>query len=133
MTGRAGWIWVAVGAVSAAAAVAMGAVGAHLTSGADAAARLWMETAARYHLPMALGLVLVGGLMLSRPGLCALLAAWGLALGSLLFSGGLYLQALAGLSMGPLVPLGGTLMILGWLLVALHAVRVLSGAAATRS
>jgi uncharacterized membrane protein YgdD (TMEM256/DUF423 family) len=36
-----------------------------------------------------------------------------------MFSGGLYLRAFAGLaSLGPVVPIGGTLYILGWLLIA---------------
>ena len=113
-----------LGALSAALAVVVGAMGAHLPAAENGAD--WVETGQRYHLAHALGLVLTGGLMLLRPGAWALLAAWGLALGSLCFSGGLYLQAFAALSMGWVVPLGGLFFILGWLALALHAGRALS-------
>ncbi|GAB5469532.1 MAG: hypothetical protein Kilf2KO_25620 [Rhodospirillales bacterium] len=125
MQGRGGWIWIAVGACLSAVAVALGAVGAHVMAAADTPELLqraeWMATGQRYQVGQALGLIVAGLVMLRQPGTFATLAAWGLALGILCFSGGLYVQALAGVSVGLVVPLGGSLMILGWLLLALQA------------
>lgn len=51
--------------------------------------------------------------------------AWGIALGTLLFCGDLTLRALNGGSPWPMAaPTGGTLMILGWLSVAIGALLV---------
>jgi uncharacterized membrane protein YgdD (TMEM256/DUF423 family) len=48
------------------------------------------------------------------------LAGWGFLAGSVLFSGALYVMGVTGLrTLGPIVPLGGVLLMAGW--VALFA------------
>lgn len=126
--------WIAVGALLAAAGVALGAYGAHGLSGLladwgyageDHARRLAnYETAVRYQMLHAVGLVLVGLAMVHRIPRWWRLAAWAMLVGVLLFSGLLYVLALAGPTwrwLGAVVPLGGLSMIAGWLLLAVGA------------
>lgn len=58
-------------------------------------------------------------------------AGWAFVIGSLLFSGSLYLLATRGLIgltswkwLGPITPLGGLTMIMGWLLVLLGTIKL---------
>ena len=118
-------------ALLAAIAVGLGAYSAHglakhlETSGHEAnlAQRLeWFETAVRYHMYHALGLLLVG-VLVSREGSHSALrfAATAFVVGIVLFSGSLYSMALASADwrwLGPVVPLGGVSLIVGWLVVA---------------
>jgi len=48
-------------------------------------------------------------------------SGWSVAAGMLLFSGGLYGLALDWGRLLPVIPAGGTLFILGWVALALHA------------
>ncbi len=116
----------ALGAVLAALAVALGAFGAHALKArlsADALA-LW-QTAAQYHFWHALGVIAAGLALLNFPGSGWLRAAgWLLALGIVLFSGSLYALALSGLrGLGAVTPFGGLAFILGWLAFAVGALR----------
>lgn len=114
-------LWIFLGALSAAAAVAMGAAAAHALRASLPPDRLELVTlGATYQMWHALALVAVG-LLAGRigagrlPSLCG--AAF--ALGSLGFSGGLYNLAFGGpAAFHPMVPIGGGLFILGWLLLA---------------
>ncbi|HEV8628794.1 MAG TPA: DUF423 domain-containing protein [Thermoanaerobaculia bacterium] len=110
--------WVALGAAGCALAVAAGAFGAHaLAERLDAHhLQLW-ETASRYLMYGAFG-VLLAGLAAGRwPGVER--AAWVLLAGSLVFAGTVGALALGGPRwLGAVTPLGGTLMILGFLLFA---------------
>jgi uncharacterized membrane protein YgdD (TMEM256/DUF423 family) len=108
------------GALICALAVAAGAFGAHALRsrlGPDALA-LW-ETAARYLMYGGLGLALIGavGLQLPRPGLGPAGALLGG--GALLFSGSLGALALgAPRWLGAVTPVGGLLIVLGFLWLA---------------
>lgn len=106
-----------IGGLSAALSVALGAFGAHgLKKVASAEALGWWETAARYHLAIALATVLFGVVRLYRPG--GPVAGYALTLGTVLFSGSLYAMTLgAPRWFGAITPLGGLAMIVG--LVAL--------------
>jgi uncharacterized membrane protein YgdD (TMEM256/DUF423 family) len=116
------------GALLGGVSVAAGAFGAHglrAVLEATGQAANW-ETAARYGMYHALALVAVGLLGLSRPQVSRLLAAaaWCFFLGTLIFSGCLAVLALSGLKvLGAVVPIGGVLLIAGWLLLALAAGR----------
>jgi uncharacterized membrane protein YgdD (TMEM256/DUF423 family) len=44
-----------------------------------------------------------------------------------LFAGGVYASELAAVGLGPVAPIGGTLLMLGWVLLALAAARARSG------
>lgn len=114
-----------MGAVWGGLAVALGAFGAHaLKTSLVAAGRFdTFETAVRYQMYHALALLVVG--MLLRQGVDAARtlawAGWGFLVGSLIFSGSLYLLCFTGARWwGAVAPIGGTLMLAGWvaLLVA---------------
>ena len=100
-------------------AVAFGAWSAH---GAEAtlepAAVEWIRTGSAYQLWHAVALLGIAALSRRHP--VRLITASGLAfaLGALLFSGSLYLLAFAGPhALVYVTPLGGSLLILGWLLL----------------
>jgi uncharacterized membrane protein YgdD (TMEM256/DUF423 family) len=100
------------GAVTAGLGVALGAFGAHaLKDSLPPQALGWWQTAVEYQMWHALGLILIGALPQPRLGLPSAL----LGIGTLLFSGSLYLMALTGARwLGAVTPLGGATMIAGW-------------------
>ncbi len=115
----------AAGALSAAIGVAAGAFAAHgLKSRLTPDMLAVFETGARYQLFHALGL-LAAAWAASRYGTDT--AAWGgwlLLLGTVLFSGSLYLLALTGIRwLGIVTPFGGVAFIVGWVILALAALR----------
>ena len=108
------------GALLAASGIVLGAFGTHGLRGTlDARALDWWQTAVQYQMWQALGLLALGALP-RRLGLAAAMIAGGAAV----FSGSLYLLALTGTRwFGAVTPLGGLLMILGWLLAAWRLAR----------
>lgn len=115
MSGR----WLAIGAVLAAVGVAMGAFGAHALKTHLTADRLevW-KTATHYHLIHAVAVALLGASVAATvPGVDTSLKL--LTAGLVVFSGTLYLLCLTGLGwLGAITPIGGLLMIAGWLTLA---------------
>lgn len=112
--------FVVAGAISAAVAVMLGAFAAHGLRGRltpDLAATF--EVAVRYQMYHALGLLAVGWVA-SRWPLGAIGAAGILFIvGTLVFSGSLYLLVLTGQRwLGAITPIGGLALIAGWLLLA---------------
>lgn len=109
----------ATGALFAAIAVALGAFGAHALEGQVSADRLGtFETAARYLMYHALGLLLISRL----PGTGAVAVL--VTAGALIFSGSLVLLVLTDTGwLGAVTPAGGVLMIAGWLLLAWQQLR----------
>ena len=104
-----------------AAAVALGALGAHALSarlGPDALA-IW-RTAVTYHAWHALALLAVGVLQRAAPARRGVtLAATLFAAGIVLFSGSLYLLALgAPRAWGYVTPVGGVAFVAGWVVLA---------------
>ena len=76
---------------------------------------------------IAAALMAVGLLGLSRPQITGPLtvAAWCFLVGTLIFSGCLAVLALSGIKLlGAIVPIGGVLLIVGWLLLAFAASRL---------
>lgn len=114
-----------LGAVFAAMSVAAGAFGAHaLKSILDPPMLAVYETAARYQMYHALGLFVVAWIWRETGQALAIKAGWLLCAGMVLFSGSLYLVALAGIKwMGALTPLGGVSFIGGWICITLAAWR----------
>ncbi len=117
-------MWVGIGASVCALAVLAGAFGAHgLKARLDPASLELWETAARYFVYSGLGLIAVGlaGQAIGRP----LGGAGGsLLTGSLIFSGTVAALALGGPRwLGAITPIGGTLMIVGFVLLAVAAFR----------
>lgn len=118
-----GGTWLTISGVSGFLAVALGAFGAHglasrLAGAADGTKRLgWWETAAQYHLIHALAFGLVA-LVASRVP-AARFAGIAFLLGTLFFSGSLYVMALGGPRwLGAVTPLGGLGLLAGWACLA---------------
>jgi len=111
----------AIGALSAGVAVAMGAFGAHSleTQLAEAGQAANWETAVRYQMWHALALVFFG-VVRSRNGSTASASGWLFLIGSLCFSGSLYALALGvpAAYIWPVTPAGGLLLLVGWVLFA---------------
>ncbi|NMG75175.1 DUF423 domain-containing protein [Aromatoleum diolicum] len=110
-----------LGSLLAALGVGLGAFGAHgLRNVLSATELAWWNTAVQYQMWQAVGLVGLGAGKLARPGLPVAM----LVLGTLIFSGSLYTMAFSGWRwLGMVTPVGGGLMIAGWLLVAWRALR----------
>lgn len=106
----------ACGALLAAIAVAMAAYAAHAAQGLDASR---LHSASLFCFGHGIALA---ALVPRRPRALRTLALSVLLLGTLLFSGSLALAVFAGLPTA-LAPIGGTLMILAWLLYAIDALR----------
>lgn len=103
----------AAAAIMAAIAIAAGAFGAH---GAEGQAAEWLKTGSSYHLVHAVAVILLAK---SASGPARLLLA-----GSTVFAGTLYLMAI-GLPrwLGAITPIGGALIIAGWLWLAWQSAR----------
>jgi uncharacterized membrane protein YgdD (TMEM256/DUF423 family) len=118
-------MWIALGALSGLISVAAGAFGAHALKERLAADLLLIfETAARYQMYHALALVLVGVLALrgglpERVSAPLQLAGALFVVGTVLFSGSLYVLSLSGQRwLGAITPLGGLAFLAGWLALA---------------
>lgn len=107
------------GALLAALGVAIGAFAAHaLKTRLDPQMLANVETAVRYQMYAALALLALG----TQPWQTR--APLPLLLGALIFSGSLYLMAATGLKwLGAITPIGGVLLIAGFVLAALDARR----------
>lgn len=118
--------WMALAGVYGAVGVALGAFGAHGLRARVTPERLavW-HTATEYHLIHAvvlLGLALWLRVTPQAPMVSAAAACF--AAGVLVFSGSLYVLVLADLRwLGAVTPLGGVLLIIGWVLIAVAAFR----------
>lgn len=95
--------------------VMLGAFGVHALQGQLTAQQSgWWQTAVQYQMWHALALMLTAVLPLPRSGTAA--ACFGV--GALVFSGTLYLMALgAPRWLGAVTPIGGALLIAGWLVL----------------
>lgn len=109
------------GALLAALGVLLGAFGAHGLRAVLGPVELgWWQTGVDYQMWHGIALVAIGAARV--PG--SRLSVWLLALGTLVFSGSLYLLALTGLRwLGMVTPVGGVLMIAGWVCFAWHVAR----------
>jgi len=107
--------------------VILGAFGAHALRDtlADAGATQTWDTAVKYHLIHAVALLALAALAEARAAKAISrqrLLGWAgrcWIVGVMLFSGSLYVLALGGPKwLGPITPLGGLVLIAGWVLVA---------------
>ena len=112
-----------LGALSAFAAVAAGAFGAHaLREHLSVELLAVYETGARYQMYHALALIGVGVVRSEVPGRLSAAAGWCFVWGTLLFSGSLYLLALTGITwLGAVTPLGGVCFLAGWVCLMVAA------------
>lgn len=131
-----GHLWIKIGAISGFLAVALGAFGAHglrdrfkVSEGDSFAVRMEKErslenfdTAARYQMYHALAIVAVGILAASNRTGASDLAGWSFLIGTLLFSGSLYVLVLSGQKwLGAITPFGGVGFLIGWLALVFAA------------
>lgn len=126
MAGDASARWlVCIGCISAGFGVAAGAFGAHmLKDSLDQPMLAVYETAARYQMYHAFGMVLSGFAARIWRDAGAVKAGWMFLAGTLLFSGSLYGLSLSGVRwLGAVTPVGGMLFIVGWTVLAWRAWR----------
>ena len=120
---RSGRLWLALGGLNGALAIVIMAEAAHGRIGvAGSHGAELADLGARFELFHAILLVALSALVRVWTSRLIDLAAILVTAGCLLFSGGLYLDALAGVG-AFLVPFGGTAFILGWLALAAAAWR----------
>jgi uncharacterized membrane protein YgdD (TMEM256/DUF423 family) len=113
-------LWIVAGAASGLVTVAMAAMAAHAI--ADPVSREIAGRGVQMNGWHALALIATG-LWAPRGGTLADAAGVAFAAGTLAFCAAIYSLALGGVSLGALAPVGGGLAMLGWLLLALSALR----------
>jgi uncharacterized membrane protein YgdD (TMEM256/DUF423 family) len=112
-------VWIGLGSLAGFLAVAMAAVGAHVVTPEMRGIVVSGVQMQGWH-----ALALIGtGLWAPRGGRLADGAGFAFTFGILLFCGAVYSLALAGVSLGPVAPAGGTLLMIGWLLLGASALR----------
>ena len=116
-------IFIILGALLAALAVGLGAIGAHALKGQLSADQLaTFHTAVQYQMYHAIGLILVGLLGLHHRSYWFDSTGWLMLVGIVLFSGFLYAWLATGRRgfVHP-VPVGGVAFIIAWVLTAIGA------------
>lgn len=111
-------LWMVLGAVLGLVAVGMAAYASH---GLPPDRAVLAMTGAQLGAWHGLALLFTGLLAERRHGLAPHVAAACFAIGSIGFSGGVWLRALTDLSIGLVTPLGGTVLLLGWIALAFAA------------
>lgn len=111
-------LWMAIGALAGLSAVAMAALTAHGLEGLDSAAQQMMRSALEMHGWHAL-VLLACGLWAPRGGRLADAAGAAFTVGLVAFCGAVYSLALDGIRLPLAAPIGGTLLMVGWLLLCL--------------
>jgi uncharacterized membrane protein YgdD (TMEM256/DUF423 family) len=114
-------LFFSLGAASAFVAVAAGAFGAHSLRGRLSPDLLAVfETAVRYQMYHALGLLAVAWAATRWTSGSIQWVGWLFLIGTILFSGSLYALSLTGIRwLGAITPLGGLAFLGGWILLAI--------------
>ena len=113
------WLLI-LGALMGFFSVAAGAFGAHALKNKLSQEMLAVfEVAARYQMYHALAIWMAVWLSTINGGWEALFSGWAFFGGAFIFSGSLYLLALTGIRLfGAITPIGGVLLLAGWLFLA---------------
>ncbi|MCI4671568.1 MAG: DUF423 domain-containing protein [Bacteroidia bacterium] len=117
-------ISIAIGAFLGLSGVIAGAMGAHALKEVLEPSQLdSFETAVRFQMYHAMAFLILGLLIHSTTlkGMRTVLFMWGI--GTLLFSGSIYLLVLTSLKVGIITPIGGVFLIIGWGVLLLSAFR----------
>ena len=118
-------LWIGLAGVNGFLAVAAAAALAHGVEIADLAMARAMVAAVMLHLAHTLALFGVGLLMAIAPSRLLIFAGAAFQTGALLFSGALYVYALAGAqSFAMAAPFGGVAFMLGWAALILAALKI---------
>lgn len=115
-------LFLIVGSVAMALAVALGAFGAHGLKNMLTDEMLDIfETGVSYHFYHAIGLLVVGVIAQHIPNSSLLQwSGWLLGAGILIFSGSLYILSIFGIRwLGAITPIGGLCFIAGWFILAI--------------
>ena len=115
-------VWIALGSLAGLTAVAMAALAAHGLEWLGPARLQMVRNGVEMHGWHALAL-LACGLWAPRGGRLVDWAGGAFAAGLLVFCGTVYALALAGIQAATLAPIGGLLLMLGWVLLGASAVR----------
>jgi uncharacterized membrane protein YgdD (TMEM256/DUF423 family) len=118
--------FVAIGSVCAFLSVAFGAFGAHMLKTMLTPDNLAIfQTGVQYQMMHSLGLIAIGIAAGFVSGSKLLVrAGWFMLAGMVLFSGSLYALSLSDVKiLGAITPFGGVAFLIGWVLVALAAIR----------
>lgn len=109
-----------IGAISAGVSVMLGAFGAHaLRERLTPQLLETFETGVRYEIYHAFAILVVALVLARWPSNLVGYAGWLFIIGTLIFSGSLYLLALTDTRwLGAITPLGGVAFIAGWILLA---------------
>lgn len=115
--------FISAGSISAFVAVLAGAFGAHALRARISPEHLvTFETGVRYQMYHALALLAVAWVVTRTPSPMAFWAGRLFIVGTVVFSGSLYLIALTGIGrFGLITPLGGLAFLVGWVCLALSA------------
>lgn len=114
-----------LGALSAFIGVAAGAFGAHgLKSRISAEMLAIFEVGVRYQMYHAFALIAAAWAQTKWPSSIVIMGGWFFVIGTILFSGSLYLLSLSSVRwLGAITPLGGLAFLAGWICVAWGAWR----------
>ncbi len=110
----------AAGLFFGATGVILGAVGSHALKGHPAEALEFFRIGNKYQIYHALFLLILGLLQSRYPGKLINLSIFSTIGGTVLFSGSLYLLALAKIKVGMITPIGGMLLISAWIMLLIH-------------
>jgi uncharacterized membrane protein YgdD (TMEM256/DUF423 family) len=111
-----------IGSISGAISVILGAFGAHaLKDSLTESGRFeTYETAVKYQMYHSLALILLGILMIHFQHKYLNYASYSFMIGTIIFSGSLYLLCATGISkLGAITPIGGLFLIAAWVLTAI--------------
>lgn len=115
-------LFLIVGSIAMALAVALGAFGAHGLKEMLSEDMLDIfETGVRYHFYHAIGLLIIGIIAHWLPDSSMLQwSGWLMVAGIVIFSGSLYILSISGIRwLGAVTPIGGLCFIVGWILLAI--------------
>ena len=113
--------WIVIAAVLGLTGVASGAFGAHALKARISPEKLAsFEVGVRYQMYHALALLAVAWVISIRPSWAAKAAGVCMTIGVVMFSGSIYGLSLTELRwLGPVTPIGGMLMMIGWVMLAM--------------
>ncbi|MBP1930233.1 DUF423 domain-containing protein [Ammoniphilus resinae] len=121
-------IFLILGSINGFLAVGLGAFGAHGLKGKLPADLLEVyQTGVQYHMYHAIALVFTA-LLADRFSSSSLVhtSGWAFLIGIILFSGSLYALSLSGIRvLGAITPIGGVAFLVGWILLAVAAMKSL--------
>lgn len=119
-------LFLIIGSILGGTGVMIGAFGAHaLKNLLESSGRLeTFETAVKYQFYHALALILLGILMNSQQHSLYQYSGYSFIIGTLIFSGSLYALCISGITkFGMITPIGGVLLIAGWVLLMLGIIK----------